>query len=153
MKGLSNPQEAMEASNHLDHSIGSRLREATSHLFSALVGLLTLRCLGWSPGRRHNQAVVLPGKRELQWELRAAPLNASSLTRYPVMLLGQEFYQTEVGSAGCLTAGTARGEKMRADSEGSLSMRKQMCSGSLDTFQFGMFGQTFCPRLEETFLL
>lgn len=31
------------------------------------------------------------------------------------------------GSAGCLTAGKACGEIRRAESEGSLSMRKQMC--------------------------
>lgn len=56
MKGLSNPWEAMEASNRLDHSIGSRLREATSHLLSAPdeLQLVALEAAqqgpGWSTG-------------------------------------------------------------------------------------------------------
>lgn len=60
----------------------------------------------------------------------------------------------EVGGAACLTAGKACGQKMRANGEGSLSMRKQMSSGSSDMFQLEMFGQSSCSRLEEkTFLL
>lgn len=39
----------------------------------------------------------------------------------------------EAGSAGCLTAGKAWGETMRAGSEGSLSTRKQMCVLLLQT--------------------
>lgn len=39
----------------------------------------------------------------------------------------------EAGTAGCLTAGKACGEKRRADSEGRLSMRKQMCVLVLQT--------------------
>lgn len=100
----------MEASNHLDHSIGSRLREATSHLLSAPLELqlVALEAAqqgpGWStgPGRRQGRAVVQPGKRRLRGELTAALSNTPPSTRHPAVLTGQELYQGRVVLAALL---------------------------------------------------
>lgn len=147
----------MEASNHSDHSIGGRLRETTSHLFSALVGL-PLEAANLEVPGLESWEQTQPSCGSAREETAPGGAQSSPLKRsFPHKALGDAVgvgVVSEVGSAGCLTAGTACGEKMRADSEGSLSMGKQMCSGSLDTFQFEMFGQTFCLMLEEkTFLL
>lgn len=51
MKGLSSPQEAMEASNHLDDSIGSGLRKGP---FLTLAGLLLVATGGCCSGLEHR---------------------------------------------------------------------------------------------------
>lgn len=81
--------------------------------------------------RRHSQAVAQPGRRQL-WESSQQPLKLTFL-HTAASCADRVGVGPEVGSAGCLPAGKARGEKMRAESDGSLSMRKQMCVLALQT--------------------